>query len=95
MLVQIRDVLDLFWDTTTGIANEAADKYANDTEGIPEVCQLAAVALTEQRFIHEHSRLELWPESRCCKHQQASASWQNPADAQLCSSAGRDQFMEL
>ena len=35
---QIRDLLDLFWDSTVGAAHEAADKYANDTEGLPEVC---------------------------------------------------------
>lgn len=37
LALQVRDVLDMFWDATVGTANEAADKYANDTEGIPEV----------------------------------------------------------
>ena len=36
-VLQIRDVLDLFWDATIGSAKEAAEKYATDIEGLPEV----------------------------------------------------------
>ena len=33
----MREVLDLFWDATVGSAQEAAEKYATDIEGLPEV----------------------------------------------------------
>ena len=36
-VLQMRDVLDLFWDATIGAAQEAAEKYATDIEGLPEV----------------------------------------------------------